>query len=157
MAAAGSATSGCPPTFAVAGIGVEPRTGLAAAAGLDVADGIVTDAGHRTSHGAVWAAGDVARREGVRIEHWHAAREGGERAARSMLGLPLSPDPAPWFFSEVAGSMLDVVGVAEGWDDERWVASGVLAYLRRRPGRPAGVDRLGDASRTDARPVGGGR
>ncbi len=116
-------------TITVAGIGVEPRTGLAAAAGLEVADGIVTDASHLTSHSAVWAAGDVARREGVRIEHWHAAREGGERAARSMLGLPLRPDPAPWFFSEVAGSTLDVVGVAAGWDDERWVANGVLAYL----------------------------
>jgi 3-phenylpropionate/trans-cinnamate dioxygenase ferredoxin reductase subunit len=96
---------------------------------LEVANGVVTDAGHRTSHAAVWAAGDVARREGVRIEHWHAAREGGERAARSMLGLPIGDDPPPWFFSEVAGATLDVIGAVSRWDDERWVADGLLAYL----------------------------
>ena len=118
-----------PAAFTVAGIGVEPRISLAAAAGLEVANGIVTDAGHRASHAAVWAAGDVARREGIRIEHWHAAREGGDRAARSMLGLPIGDDPPPWFFSEVAGATLDVIGMAAGWDDERWVTDGLLAYL----------------------------
>ena len=113
----------------VAGIGVRPRTELAETAGLAIDDGIVTDEGHRTSHPAVWAAGDVARRAGRRIEHWHSGREGGERAARSMLDLPLGPDPAPWFFSEVAGITLDVVGAATAWDEERWVGAGLLAYL----------------------------
>jgi len=115
-------------SFVVAGIGVRPRTELAEAAGLEVNDGIVTDAAHRTSHPAVWSAGDVARRAGRRIEHWHAAREGGERVGRSMLGLDIRPDPAPWVFSEVAGHALDVIGVVEPWTDERWVAPGVLAY-----------------------------
>ena len=118
-----------PAAFTVAGIGVEPRTALAAAAGLEVGDGIITDGGHRTSHPAVWAAGDVARRGGMRIEHWHAAREGGERVARSMLGLPIGDDPPPWLFSEVAGATLDVIGLADEWDAERWVASGLLAFL----------------------------
>jgi 3-phenylpropionate/trans-cinnamate dioxygenase ferredoxin reductase subunit len=113
----------------VAGIGVRPRDGLAAEAGLEVEDGIVTDAAHRTSHPAVWAAGDVARRAGRRIEHWHAAREGGERAARSMLGLEIGPDPAPWVFSEVTGHSIDVIGAVEPWSEEKWVAEGVLAYL----------------------------
>jgi 3-phenylpropionate/trans-cinnamate dioxygenase ferredoxin reductase subunit len=112
----------------VAGIGVRPRTELAEAAGLEVNDGIVTDAAHRTSHPAVWAAGDAARRVGLRIEHWHAAREGGERAARSMLGLDIGSDPAPWVFSEVAGHALDVIGATERWREERWVRDGVLAY-----------------------------
>jgi 3-phenylpropionate/trans-cinnamate dioxygenase ferredoxin reductase subunit len=115
--------------FSIAGVGVRPRTELAEAAGLAVDDGIVTDVGHRTSHPALWAAGDVARRSGRRIEHWHSAREGGERAARSMLDLPLSIASEPWFFSEVAGLTLDVVGAAKAWDEERWVADGVLAYL----------------------------
>src|SRR5262245_7125931 len=72
--------------FAIAGIGVRPRTELAEAAGLAVDDGIVVDGELRTSHPATWAAGDVARIDGRRIEHWHAARDGGERAARSMVG-----------------------------------------------------------------------
>jgi 3-phenylpropionate/trans-cinnamate dioxygenase ferredoxin reductase subunit len=114
--------------FVVAGIGVRPRTELAEAAGLETDDGIVTDAAHRTSHQAVWAAGDAARRAGRRIEHWHAAREGGERAARSMLGLDIGPDPAPWVFSEVAGHTLDVMGAVEPWTDERWAELGVVAY-----------------------------
>jgi len=116
--------------FVVAGIGVRPRDELASsAAGLAVRDGVVTDAGHRTSHPAIWAAGDVARRNGLRIEHWHAAREGGERAARSMLGLELGPDPAPWVFSEVAGHSIDVIGAVEPWTEERWLGDGVLAYV----------------------------
>jgi len=105
----------------VAGVGVRPRDELAAGAGLEVGDGILTDAAHRTSHPAVWAAGDVARVAGRRIEHWHAAREGGERAARAMMGLDLGPAPEPWTFSEVAGASLDVVGAPSRWDDEAWI------------------------------------
>lgn len=118
--------------FVVAGIGVVPRVELADAAGLAVDDGVVTDAAHRTSHGAVWAAGDVARRAGRRIEHWHAAREGGERVARAMLGLDVGSDPAPWVFSDVAGTTLDVVGVPDGWEDEVWVVpERVLAHVQQ--------------------------
>lgn len=92
--------------------GVTPRTELAADAGLDVDDGIVTDALHRTSAPSVFAAGDVARVAGARVEHWHAAREGGERAALAMLDEPVPPARAPWVFSEVVGHQLDVVGSA---------------------------------------------
>jgi len=116
--------------FSIAGIGVTPRTELAQTAGLAVDDGIETDADYRTSHPSVWAAGDVARIDGRRIEHWHAAREGGERAALSMLGKPLTSPRAPWVFSEVAGDLIDVVGWAPTWDetmkggegDRFWVA-----------------------------------
>jgi len=118
-----------PAAFVVAGVGVRPRDQLATAAGLHVDDGIVVDAEQRTSHPSAWAAGDVARHGPMRIEHWHAAREAGERAARSMLGLPVAPPPEPWFFSEVAGTSLDVVGMASAWDEERWMAKGLLAYL----------------------------
>jgi 3-phenylpropionate/trans-cinnamate dioxygenase ferredoxin reductase component len=103
--------------FSVAGIGVVPRTELAEAAGLTVDDGIVTDTDHRTSHASTWAAGDVARVGGRRVEHWHAAREGGERAALSMLGQPVPAQRAPWVFSEVAGELLDVVGWSPSWDE----------------------------------------
>jgi len=114
----------------VAGVGVRPRDQLAARAGLDVDDGILTDAAHHTSHPAVWAAGDVARVAGRRIEHWHAAREGGERAARSMLGLPLERAPVPWTFSEVAGVAIDVVGSPAQWEDEIWIeAQRLVAFV----------------------------
>jgi len=119
-----------PAAFVVAGIGVRPRDEVARDAGLEVDDGIVVAGDQRTSHPIAWAAGDVARRGPVRIEHWHAAREGGERAARGMLGLPIPDAPEPWVFSEVAGTSLDVVGAPAGWDDERWIGHGrLLAYL----------------------------
>jgi 3-phenylpropionate/trans-cinnamate dioxygenase ferredoxin reductase subunit len=114
----------------VAGIGVLPRVELAAAAGLAIDDGIVADVGGRTSAPSIWAAGDVARVDGRRVEHWHSAREGGERAAVSMLELPVPPRPPSWVFTEVGGTTLDVIGDAASWDEARWVADGsVLAYL----------------------------
>jgi NADPH-dependent 2,4-dienoyl-CoA reductase/sulfur reductase-like enzyme len=117
--------------FSVIGVGVRPRVDLARDAGIAIDDGILTDAEHRSDHPAVWAAGDVARVDGVRFEHWHAARDGGERAARSMLGLASTPPRTPWLFTEVAGTTLDVFGVATAWDEERWVRSeSVLALLR---------------------------
>jgi NADPH-dependent 2,4-dienoyl-CoA reductase/sulfur reductase-like enzyme len=97
-------------------VGVSPRTGLAADAGLAVDDGIVTDADHRTSAPSIFAAGDVARVDGARVEHWHAAREGGERAALAMLGEVVPPQRAPWVFSEVAEHQLDVIGSAAASD-----------------------------------------
>ena len=134
--------------FVVAGVGVRPRDDLARIAGLDVDDGIVVDAGQQTSHRVIWAAGDVARHGPVRIEHWHAAREAGERAGRSMLGLPVTPAPEPWFFSEVAGVPIDVVGTASAWDEERWVSDGLLAYLDRGTVvQLASIDSAMDATR----------
>jgi 3-phenylpropionate/trans-cinnamate dioxygenase ferredoxin reductase subunit len=137
-----------PAALIVAGIGVRPRDELAVRAGLDVDDGIVTDAAHRTSHPAAWAAGDAARVDGRRIEHWHAAREGGERAARSMLGLDLASAPEPWTFSEVAGAAIDVVGSPNGWDDETWIVADRLVALLRE-GRVAQLASVAGALSAD--------
>ena len=126
------------------------------AAGLDVDDGVLVDEAQRTSAAGVLAAGDMARpRDGVRIEHWHAAREGGERAALAMLDQPLPPRRAPWFFSEVAGVTLDVLGTATAWDeivampglfayvtDGRVVQLAVIDGCRRRSKRHAGWSRI---------------
>ncbi|HEX6474568.1 MAG TPA: FAD-dependent oxidoreductase [Candidatus Limnocylindria bacterium] len=118
-----------PADLVLAGVGVEPRVGLAQEAGLEVDDGVLVDAGQLTSARGIFAAGDMARpRNGVRVEHWHAARESGERAALAMLGLDVPAPRAPWIFSEVAGVTVDVVGVATDWDDAL-VRGGVHAYL----------------------------
>lgn len=103
----------------VAAVGVTPNVELATGAGLALDDGIVVDAAFRASAERVHAAGDVAavphpvaggRR--LRVEHWHAAREGGQAAAMAILGQPVPPPRPPWFFSEIAGASLDVVGWA---------------------------------------------
>lgn len=137
-----------PASFVVAGIGVRPRDGLAAAAGLDVNDGIAVDAGQRASHPRIWAAGDVARVEGRRVEHWHAAREQGERAALAMLGLPVPRERPPWVFSEVGGVSIDVLGLPDAWDEERWSADfSALAYLEA--GELVGMAVIGGAVSTE--------
>jgi 3-phenylpropionate/trans-cinnamate dioxygenase ferredoxin reductase subunit len=114
----------------VAGVGVTPRVELAVAAGLAVENGIVVDAGYATSAEGIFAAGDVARVSGRRVEHWHAARESGEAVARAMLGEPVAARRAPWVYSEFGGHLLDVVGWAPSWDEMRSLRDGgVLAYL----------------------------
>jgi NADPH-dependent 2,4-dienoyl-CoA reductase/sulfur reductase-like enzyme len=118
-----------PADVMLAGVGVTPRVELADAAGLEVEDGVVVDDAQQTSAEGILAAGDMARpRGGARIEHWHAAREMGERAALAMLQQPLPARRAPWVFSEVAGATLDVVGSAPAWD-EIVVKGDVHAYI----------------------------
>jgi 3-phenylpropionate/trans-cinnamate dioxygenase ferredoxin reductase subunit len=126
----------------IAGVGVVPRVDLAREAGLRLDDGIVTDAGHATSTERIWAAGDVARIDGSRVEHWHAAREGGERAALAMLDRPLPPLRAPWVFSEFAGQQLDVVGLPGPQDEAEIIgdsSAGAFAVAFLRAGRVSAV------------------
>ncbi|HET9878570.1 MAG TPA: FAD-dependent oxidoreductase [Candidatus Limnocylindria bacterium] len=133
-----------PAAFVVAGVGVAPRDELARAAGLAVDDGVVVDGAGRTSEPAIWAAGDVARIDGLRVEHWHAAREAGERAALSILGEAVPPVAVPWVFSELAGVTVDVFGIPAADDEARWlVPERLLAYRRR--GRLVGLVGLGGA------------
>jgi len=130
-----------PARVAVAGVGVTPRTGVAEEAGLAVDDGVLLDESRSAADG-IFAAGDVARvphplADGarIRVEHWHAAREGGEVAALGMLGEEVPPPRAPWVYSEFAGQMLDVVGWAPDRDEERVIGDPgtnrfAVAYLR---------------------------
>ncbi|MFJ8729956.1 NAD(P)/FAD-dependent oxidoreductase [Streptomyces bauhiniae] len=93
----------------LAAIGAAPRTGLAEAAGLELADpasggGIAVDEHLRTSDPDIHAAGDVANFPllggRLRVEHWANALNGGPAAARAMLGQDVSYDRLPYFFSD---------------------------------------------------------
>ncbi|MEV6752231.1 FAD-dependent oxidoreductase [Streptomyces sp. NPDC051214] len=95
----------------LAAIGAAPRTGLAEAAGLEIADrthggGVVVDASLRTSDPDIFAAGDVAAVQHplfdtrLRVEHWANALNGGPAAARAMLGQDVTYDRVPYFFSD---------------------------------------------------------
>lgn len=112
----------------VLGVGVRPRTDLAAAAGLTVDRGVVVDAAMRTSHEAVWAVGDVARYplagELVRIEHISVAERQGRTAALAMLGRTPRVVDVPFFWSAHHDVTLSYVGHAERFD--RVVVSGSL-------------------------------
>lgn len=103
-------------TEVLAGVGYEPRTELAAAAGLDVDGGILVDADRRTSSPHVYAGGDVARERGPdgsleRLSgHWEAAQLDGHTIAAAILGTAAPKRGAPWFWSDRYGVHLEVVG-----------------------------------------------
>ena len=107
-----------PAALVVMGVGVRPRTELAAKAGLTIDRGVVVDAELRAAPG-VWAAGDVARfpwdGAGVRIEHWQVAVRHGQAVARSMLGGGPRRD-VPFFWSQHHDVTLGYVGHAEAFD-----------------------------------------
>ncbi len=102
----------------VMGVGVKPRTDLAAAAGLKIDRGVVVDDQLRAGDG-IWAAGDIARYpydgELVRIEHFQVAVRHGQAVARSMLGMPAQRD-VPFFWSQHHDVTLGYVGHAERFD-----------------------------------------
>ncbi len=108
--------------FVVVGIGVQPRTELAARAGLDVGDGIAVDEQLQASVPGVFAAGDVAgalhplygRR--IRVEHWANALNQGPVAARNMLGRAEAYDNVPYFFSDQYDVGMEYAGFASTWD-----------------------------------------
>ena len=108
--------------FVVVGVGVEPRTRLAAEAGLAVRDGVAVNPHLRTSAEGVFAAGDVASAhhplygEHIRVEHWANARGQGPAAARNMLGQELPYERLPYFFSDQYDVGMEYSGFARTWD-----------------------------------------
>jgi 3-phenylpropionate/trans-cinnamate dioxygenase ferredoxin reductase subunit len=108
--------------FVVVGVGVQPRTGLAAEGGIAVDDGVVVDARLRTGAEGVFAAGDVASAdhpfygERIRVEHWANALNQGPAAARNMLGRDAPYERLPYFFSDQYDVGMEYSGFARSWD-----------------------------------------
>ncbi|HEX6968587.1 MAG TPA: FAD-dependent oxidoreductase [Micromonosporaceae bacterium] len=106
------------------GVGIEPATELARAAGLGVENGVVTDAALRTSDPDVYACGDVAASfnpllgEHIRVEHWANALNGGPAAARSMLGQHVEFARVPYFYTDQYDLGMEYSGWvgSEGYD-----------------------------------------
>jgi 3-phenylpropionate/trans-cinnamate dioxygenase ferredoxin reductase component len=108
--------------FVVVGVGVQPRTELAAAAGLAISNGVLVDERLRATAPGVFAAGDVANAvhpfygEPVRVEHWANALNQAPAAARNMLGQWASYDRLPYFFSDQYDVGMEYSGLARGCD-----------------------------------------
>jgi 3-phenylpropionate/trans-cinnamate dioxygenase ferredoxin reductase subunit len=117
--------------FVVVGVGVQPRTALAADAGLAIWDGVLVDERLRTNARGVFAAGDVANAhhpfydEPIRVEHWANALHQAPAAARNMLGQAVPYDRLPYFFSDQYEVGMEYSGLARGCD--RVVVRGDLA------------------------------
>jgi 3-phenylpropionate/trans-cinnamate dioxygenase ferredoxin reductase subunit len=108
--------------FVVVGVGVQPRTVLAAQAGLAVDNGILVDEHLQTGAPGVFAAGDAANAhhpfygERIRVEHWANALHQGPIAARAMLGEPDVYNRLPYFFSDQYDVGMEYAGFARTWD-----------------------------------------
>jgi 3-phenylpropionate/trans-cinnamate dioxygenase ferredoxin reductase component len=100
----------------IVGIGVAPRTELAAAAGLKIDNGIVVDEHLRTSDPDIFAAGDIAQtyspRLGrhIRVEHWANARRQGAVAAKAMLGQDAVDVRPSYFFTDQYDLSMEYTG-----------------------------------------------
>lgn len=104
------------------GIGLIPNTSLAEQCGLQVDDGIVVDAECRTADHAIVAAGDCVRFHSTFLERWVRlesvpnAIEQAKTAAAAMLDLDRAYVAAPWFWSDQYALKLQMVGIAQGYD-----------------------------------------
>jgi 3-phenylpropionate/trans-cinnamate dioxygenase ferredoxin reductase subunit len=109
----------------VLGIGVDPNTGLAAAAGLSISNGIDTDAHGRTSAATVLAAGDVACMQlpgwpglpaRMRLESIQAANDGAKAAAATIAGRAQPCTAVPWFWSDQFDLKFQMAGIGLAGD-----------------------------------------
>jgi NADPH-dependent 2,4-dienoyl-CoA reductase/sulfur reductase-like enzyme/nitrite reductase/ring-hydroxylating ferredoxin subunit len=111
-----------PADLVVLGVGVKPRTRLAAEAGLRVDDGVVVGPRLETGAPGVFAVGDIARypdrRTGalIRVEHWVAAQRQGQHVAQVLLGQADLFTQAPFFWSAHYDTVIDYVGHAQAFD-----------------------------------------
>ncbi|MGA8336141.1 MAG: FAD-dependent oxidoreductase [Solirubrobacteraceae bacterium] len=109
--------------FAVVGIGITPRTNLAADAGIAVENGIGANEHLETSAPGIFVAGDAANawhpfyERHIRVEHWANALNQGPAAARAMLGGDVSYDRIPYFFSDQYDVGMEYSGYATSWDE----------------------------------------
>ena len=107
-----------PADLLVIGLGVEPRTGLAEAAGLEVDDGIVVDATFETAVSGVFAVGDIARfpdpltGQPIRVEHWAQAERSGALAAVNLLGGQQAITEPPFYWTQQFGKSFRLSGHA---------------------------------------------
>jgi 3-phenylpropionate/trans-cinnamate dioxygenase ferredoxin reductase subunit len=107
------------------GVGVVPRTDLAAALGLEVENGVVVDDRALASDGLTVAAGDCTvmptpylrgAQPFIRLESVHNAVEQAKVAAATLLGIEARYTSVPWFWSDQADLKLQIAGLSTGYD-----------------------------------------
>lgn len=112
-----------PADLVIVGIGVEPNTELAAAAGLVVDNGVVIDDQARTSDPAIVAAGDCASHDmarygrRIRLESVPSAAEQAKVAAATVCGKSKKISALPWFWSDQYDLKLQIAGLNTGYDE----------------------------------------
>lgn len=102
----------------IVGIGAVPNDQIAVAAALETAPGggILVNSRNQTSDPAIYAIGDVAvvcneiSGQQRRVESWQNARLSADRVARAIAGQEPVEQELPWFWSDLFGGTLQIVG-----------------------------------------------
>ncbi len=110
----------------VTAVGVKPDVGWLESSGVKLENGVAVDEQLRSSLPNVYAVGDCAafwsgrfgRR--MRTEHWDTALRAPAVLAANLTGAAQRYDPAPYFWSEQFGRMLQYVGDHRGADQLVW-------------------------------------
>ena len=98
-----------PEGVTILGVGVSPELGFESDLSLE------TDISLRVAEN-VWIAGDIAKVNSSRIEHWRVAQQYGRIAALGMLGKNAKYEGVPFFWTYHFGKRLGYLGHAEDWD-----------------------------------------
>lgn len=136
----------------VVGIGVLPRTRLAAAAGLALENGIRVDSRCRTSAAGVWAVGDCCsfpyRGQAIRLESVPHAVDQAAVLAENILGGDVDYRALPWFWSDQYHVKLQTAGLNLGHDRtllHRGQNSDAASVWYFRKDQAIAVDAMNDA------------
>lgn len=114
-----------PADIVMIGIGVSPRSELAAQLGLELVNGaILVNEFAETSNPLVLAAGDavmlphpMGEDSLVRLESVQNAVDQAKVAAGTILGNRTSYRTVPWFWSDQADLKLQIAGLSAGYDE----------------------------------------
>ncbi|WP_109831882.1 NAD(P)/FAD-dependent oxidoreductase [Reichenbachiella versicolor] len=107
----------------VVGVGIKVNTELAKEAGIEIDNGIKVDSSARTSDPHIYAIGDCTYHHNphynryVRLESVQNAVDQAKIAAASICGKEVKYDAIPWFWSDQFDVKLQMVGLAEGYDE----------------------------------------
>ena len=133
--------------LAIVGVGVSVSTEFLAGSGvaLDDRGAVVVDERFSSSVPDVYGVGDVARfhdpifGHSRLIQHWTNANHQGEQVGRILAGEDAPYDLVAYFFSEVFGTKLGLIGDLDGGHDELVVRGsleeGALLGFYLRAGR----------------------
>lgn len=112
-----------PADLVIVAIGIEPRYGLAEAAGCALDGGVLVDDHMRTSVEDVLAVGDIARYPSrfapgpYRCEHYNVAVGHGAAAASTILGEDEPYDALPTYWTDQYGLTVNACGPTELADE----------------------------------------